>query len=128
MYANYRVIHWFSNKQALEFLNILNIGVVVFTDNGDFLFKMIDEKLLANIEANFINKQVLSYTINHIKAFLKRCQNGKDLDAVLKSEYQDNFKFSETKTFRPFGSLDDELDQLFHFYIGYKWKNKKDKK
>lgn len=49
-FANYRVIHWFFNKQALEFLNI---GVVVFTDDGEFLFKMIGEKLLAKIEANF---------------------------------------------------------------------------
>lgn len=124
MYANYRVIHWFFNKQALEFLNI---GVVVFTDNGDFLFKLIDDKLLAKIEANFINKEVLSYTISHINSFLKECKNGKDLDAILKSEYQDNFKLSETKTFRPFESLEKELEELFRFYIAYKW-NKKDKK
>ena len=119
-FANYRVIHWFFNKQALEFLNI---GVVVFTDDGEFLFKMIDGKLLANIEANFINKAVLSYTINHINSFLEKCKNSKDLEHALKSEYQDNFRFSEIKTFRPFESLDDELDQLFHFYIGYKWDN-----
>lgn len=123
-FANYRVIHWFFNKQALEFLNI---GVVVFTDDGEFLFKMIDKKLLAKIEANFINKEVLSYTISYIDSFLKRCKSGKDLDAMLKTEYQDNFKFSETKTFRPFDSLEDELDQLFYHYIGYKW-DKKDKK
>ena len=124
MFANYRIIHWFFNKQTLEFLNI---GIVVFTDNGDFLFKLIDDKLLAKIEANFINKEVLSYTINHIDSFLKRCKNGKELDAILETEYQDNFKFSETKTFRPFESLEDELDELFHFYIAYKW-DKKDKK
>lgn len=123
-FANYGVIHCFFNKQALEFLNI---GVVVFTDNNDFLFKLIDDKLLAKIEANFINKEVLSYTINYIDSFLKKCKNSKDLDAILKTEYQDNFKFSETKTFRPFDSLEDELDQLFYFYIGYKW-DKKDKK
>jgi hypothetical protein len=117
-FANYRVIHWFFNKQALEFLNI---GVVVFTDDGDFLFKMINEKLLAKIEANFINKAVLSYTINHISSFLQKCKNGKDLEHALKSEYQDNFRFSEVRTFRPFESLDDELDQLFYFYVGYKW-------
>ena len=116
--ANYRVIHWYFNKQALEFLNI---GIVVFTDNGDFLFKMIDEKLLAKIEANFINKVVLSYTIKHISSFLEKCKSGKDLENILRSEYQDNFRFSEIRTFRPFESLEDELDQLFYFYIGYKW-------
>ena len=123
-FANYRVIHWFFNKQSLEFLNI---GVVVFTDNNDFLFKLIDDKLLAKIEANFINKEVLAYTIGYIDSFLKRCKSGKDLEHILKTEYQDNFKFSETKTFRPFDSLEDELDQLFYHYIGYKW-DKKDKK
>lgn len=119
-FANYRVTHWFFNKQALEFLNI---GVVVFTDNSEFLFKMIDEKLLAKIEANFINKTILSYTINHISSFLEKCKNGKDLEHALKSEYQDNFRFSEVRVFRLFDNLDDELDQLFHFYIGYKWDN-----
>lgn len=124
MFSNYRVIHWFFNKQTLEFLNI---GVVVFDDNNNFLFKLIDDKLLAKIEANFINKEVLSYTINHINSFLKKCKNGEELDAILKTEYQDNFRFSEIKTFRPFDNLEDELDQLFYFYIGYKW-SKKDKK
>jgi hypothetical protein len=123
-FANYRVVHWFFNKQALEFLNI---GVVIFSDNNDFLFKLIDDKLLRKIEANFINKEILSYTISYIDSFLKRCKSGKDLDAMLKIEYQDNFRFSETKTFRPFDRLEDELDQLFYHYIGYKW-SKKDKK
>lgn len=121
-FAKYRVIHWFFDKQALEFLNI---GIVVFNDDGEFMFKLIDESLLAKIKANFINKPVLLYTINHIRSFIETCKSESDLENVLKSEYQDNFKFSETKLFRPFESLESELDQLFYRYIEYKFDKKR---
>ena len=121
-FAKYRVIHWFFDKQALEFLNI---GIVVFNDDSEFMFKLIDESLLAKIRANFINKPVLLYTINHIRSFIETCKNESDLENVLKSEYQDNFKFSETKLFRPFESLESELDQLFYRYIEYKFDKKR---
>lgn len=121
-FAKYRVIHWFFDKQALEFLNI---GIVVFSDDGEFIFKIIDDDLLAKIKANFISKSVLSYTINHIWSFLEKCKSESDLENALKSEYQDNFRFSETKLFRPFENLESELDQLFYRYIEYKFDNKR---
>ena len=84
-FAKYRVIHWFFDKQALEFLNI---GIVVFSDDGEFIFKIIDDDLLAKIKANFISKSVLSYTINHIRSFLEKCKSESDLENALKSEYK----------------------------------------
>ena len=81
--------------------------------------------MLAKIKANFISKSVLSYTINHIRSFLEKCKSESDLENALKSEYQDNFRFSETKLFRPFENLESELDQLFYRYIEYKFDNKR---
>lgn len=89
------------------------------------MFKLIDDNLLAKIKANFISKPVLSYTINYIRSFLEKCKSEGDLENALKSEYQDNFRFSETKLFRPFESLENELDQLFYRYIEYKFDDKK---
>lgn len=121
--TKYRVVHWYMDKLALEFLNI---GVVAF-DSKKFIFKLIDDELLLKIKANFIDKTIMSYTINHIRGILEKCENENDLDRALAASYQDNFRFSPPQLFNAFDSLENETNELFYRYISYKFGAKRDK-
>ena len=111
------------DKLSLEFLNI---GVVAF-NSEKFIFKLIDDELLSKIKANFINKTIMSYTIDHIGHILEKCKNENDLDRALAASYQDNFRFSPPQLFNAFDSLENETNELFYRYISYKFGAKHDK-
>lgn len=116
--AKYKVIHWYMDKLSLEFLNI---GVVIFNDNN-FKFRLIDDHISRIMSsANFINKKILSYTVNYIESILRNVKNERELEQSLLKEYFDNFRFSQTKLFNAFQPLSVELDMLFDRYVTYKF-------
>ena len=115
----YQIIHYYPNKTALEFINI---GIMAYNDKS-FTYRLID-KDFDHFICPFLSKKALQGCVSYLEKLLSKITHVESFKHH--SLYLDDFSFSDVMLTKYFGSIEEELDSLYHDYIAYKFEKNRE--